>query len=254
VERRALGERYGQVTVLRHVPRDREATGTFVFFRGGPLGRTRPGLDAETRIAFSLGAVVVTTEVSGAGTTATDAWSRLRSQGVEALARDARLLELEFADTERYPRPLVLAGSSFGALPVRMLLQRGRLQPSGVLLTAPMTAYVSPYEISPPTGADPEPIQRYWTRSTHFHERAFGFQHTGTSALRRWIDAFDPCIFPEQTLVITSPTDRRSAWPRSICYRGAVLDVAGAHDLLHLSPEFRSGVESFLGVQFARAS
>ncbi len=230
--------------------------GTLVNFAGGPMASVEFLRDALDITAVNAGAVAVRPVVSGQDGVIDGSWARLRLNGKAALEADVEALEKELADRERYPRPLVLAANSFGALPLRLALERGHLDVAGVVLIVPMTAYRSPADLAAAMtqkagGTLPASVQAGLAdrirRGQLFSDRAFGQDVGENQAFRRWIDAFDPCLFPPGSRVYLASNDIKVAWPKATrCQGPAVTTLPGDHDLIMIGAGFSAEIERVL--------
>lgn len=232
------------------------ARGTLVYFDGGPGGAPEFGQGAVDVTAVNLGAVVVRAGVAGQDGLSDGAWQRLAAGGRDALDADLAALEDELADQARYPRPLILAGDSFGALPLRVALERGRLKPDHVILSVPMTAYRSPADMVRadearmgrpyPDGLRPR-IEASVARSQLTHDRVFGPELAAGRPFRTWMDAFDACLLPPGSRVYLAQADDRVAWtPPTACAGPTVVTLPGSHDLALGGADYWAEIEKVL--------
>jgi hypothetical protein len=240
VRRVSIGPASHSLTLFVDRPA-RPGQGTVVNFAGGPMAAVDLGRDAIEVTAVNAGAVVVRPVISGQDGLTDGAWRRLRSGGKAALEADVEALETELADQVRYPRPLILTGNSFGALPLRLMLERGRLAVDGVILGVPMTAYRSPEDLVETmkrmSGGDlPEAVRPQMAaairRNRLFVDRAFGEGVGAGQPFRQWIDAFDACLLPPGSRVYLASNDTKVSWtPPTRCAGPTVTTLPGDHDL-----------------------
>lgn len=256
LQRRVLGRGNHRLNLFVNAP-VAEARGTIVSFGGGPASYPIYDRDPIDLIGQAVGAVVVRPEMSGSANLALDAWSRLRLQGLSALERDISLLETELADESRYPRPLLVAGFSFGVLGARLLVERQNTDVQQLTLVAPMTRYVSPRDILTGTllgssgQAPPPAIEAAILRNNAFHRLAFGIDPAAPEASRlaRWINSFDPCSLPAHTTIYLATRDDRISWPTNRathCFSGRVHSFRATHDLLSTNQQFLQQLETDL--------
>lgn len=231
-----------------------QAHGTLVNFAGGPLSSVEYLRDAIDVTALNLGAIVVRPVVSGQDSLGDGAWKRLRLEGRKALESDIAALELELSDRKKYPRPLIIAANSFGALPLRLVLERRRLDVAHVILSIPMTAYRAPEDIIAAQEAaigrriaDRARVDTYVKRNRLFAARAFGEGIERGRPFRTWIDAFDPCQLPRGSKVYLASNDTKVSWPQpSSCDGPDVKTFGGDHDLIMVGREYWTEIEKTL--------
>lgn len=184
-------------------------TGTVLAIPGGPLTDVMAWLGTPIpQTAAALGAVVVVAEPAGSFNLSLGQWRRLRTDGARALDDDARALAEELRDTRKYPRPLIVAGQSLGALTVDALFRQpdlaNRIAASAVILSIPATRYVDLRTFV----QDEDDLMS----AQRFHRLGMGIGGPNPSSLlERW-NSYDPCSWPIPTAAIIATQDLIAPW------------------------------------------
>jgi hypothetical protein len=254
-QRVSIGSAQRPVTLFVDRP-DRLGQGTVVNFTGGPMTPVEFGRDAIEIAAVNANATVVRPVISGQDSLTDGAWGRLRSGGKSALEADVEALETELADRAKYPRPLILTANSFGALPLRVVLERGRLDVARAILVVPMTTYRTPEELVETMkrlagGEFPKAVRPQLAAATRrnqlFADRAFGDGVQVGQPFRQWIDAFDACLLPTGSRVYLASNDTKVTWtPPTRCAGPAVMTLPGDHDLIMIGRAFSTEMQQVL--------